>query len=44
MNVNSLACVRIKGGDSDCLRIDSGVRSSCIMSLWLFSVYKDVIM
>ena len=30
--VNSLHCVRIKGGESECLRIDSGVKQVCIMS------------
>ena len=29
--VNSLACVRVKGGKSDCFRIDSGVRQVYIM-------------
>ena len=24
--VNSLACVRVKGGESECYRINSGVR------------------
>ena len=38
MYVNSLACFRIKEGDSDCFRIDSGVRQGCIMSPWLFNV------
>ena len=26
MYVTSLACVRLKGGESECLRINSGVR------------------
>ena len=30
--VNSLACVRAKEYESDCLRIDSGARHVCIMS------------
>ena len=33
MYVDNLACVRVKGGESECFRIDSGVRkgesSSC---------------
>ena len=33
MYVNSLACVRIKGGESACFRIVGGVRQGCIMSL-----------
>ena len=42
--VNSLACVRIKGCESECLRIDSGVIQVCIMSPWLFNVYMDAVM
>ena len=33
MYVNSLACVRVKGGES-----------VCIMSPWLFNVYMDTVM
>ena len=40
----SLACVRVKEGESERFKFDSGVRQSCIMSLWLFSVYKDTVM
>ena len=29
--VGSLACVRVKGCESECFRIDSGVRQVCIM-------------
>ena len=36
MNVNSLACVRVKRGESNCFRSDNGVRQRCIMSPWLF--------
>ena len=32
MYVKSLACIRVKGGESKCFRIDSGVRQGCIMS------------
>ena len=32
MYVNSVPCVRIKGGESECFRINSGVRQGCIMS------------
>ena len=32
MNLNSLACVIVKGGESECFRIHSGVRQGCIMS------------
>ena len=41
--VNSLACVRVKGGESECFRIDSGVRQVCIMFSWLFNVYMDAV-
>ena len=30
--VDNSACVRIKGGESEQFRIDSGVRHGCIMS------------
>ena len=32
MYVDSLSCVRVKGGMSEWFRIDSGVRQGCIMS------------
>ena len=32
MYVKSLACVRVKGGESECFRIDSDVRQECILS------------
>ena len=44
MYVNSLACVRIKGGESEYFRIDSGMRQGCIMSPWLFKVNMDAVM
>ena len=44
MYINSLACVRVKGGESECFRINSGVRQGCIMSPWLFNVYMDAVM
>ena len=31
-------------GESEQFRIDSGVRQGCIMSPWLFKVYKDAVM
>ena len=31
--VDSLACVRVKGIESDGFRVDSGMRQGCIMSL-----------
>ena len=39
--VNSLACVRVKGGESKCFRFNSGVRHGCIMYTWLFNVKMD---
>ena len=30
MYVDSLACFRVKGGESEWFRIDSGVRQGCI--------------
>ena len=44
MHVESLACVRVKGGDSDRFWTDSGVRQGCIMSPCLFNVYMNVVM
>ena len=43
MYVDSLACVRVKGGEPECFRIDSGVRQGCIVSPWLFNVYTDAV-
>ena len=42
--VNSLACVRVKGCERECFRINSGVRQVHIMSPWLFNVYMDAVM
>ena len=44
IHVGSSACFRVKGGESERLRIDSGVRQGCIMSSWLFIVYIDGVM
>ena len=44
MYVDSSACVRLKGGESERFRIDIGVRQGCIMSPWLFNVYIDRVM
>ena len=41
--VSILACVRIKGGEGECFKIDSG-EISCIMFLWLFNVNMDAVM
>ena len=40
----SLVSVRVKGGMSDCFRINSCGRQGCIMSPWLFNVYMDAVM
>ena len=42
--VNILAYVRVKGGMSECFKIDRDVRQVYIMSLWLFNVYMDAVM
>ena len=44
MYVNSLACVTMTGGESECFRIDSGVKQGCIMSPKLFNVHMDAVM
>ena len=44
MYVDSSACVRVKKGESEWFRIDSGVRRGCIMSPWIFNVYMDGMM
>ena len=44
MYVDSLTCVRVRGGESERFRIDSRVRQGCIMSSWLFNVYMDAVM
>ena len=44
MYVNILACVRVKRGESECFRIDSGVRHGCIMSSKVFNAYTNAAM
>ena len=44
MYVNSLACVRVKEGESESFRIDKDVRQGCILSSWLFNVYRVAVM
>ena len=44
MYLNSLASVRVKGGESEFFRTNSGVRQGCIMAPWLFNVYMDAVM
>ena len=42
--VDISACARVKWSEKGRLRIDSGVRQGCIMSLWLLYVYMDGVM
>ena len=42
--INSLACVRVNGGKSECFGINRGVRQGCMTSPWLFNVYMDAVM
>ena len=44
MYFNGLACVKVKGGESECFRNNSGVRQGCIMSSFLFNIYLDAVM
>ena len=44
MHVDSPACVRVKGCESERFRIYSEVRIRCIISPWLFNVYMDGVM
>ena len=44
MHLDSSACVRVKGDESEWFRKDSGMRQGCIMSPWLFNLYMDVVM
>ena len=44
MYVNSLAFVRVKGGKSEFLRVDTYVRQECTIFLWFFNVYMDAVM
>ena len=43
-NVNSLNCVRVKGGERECFRIDGAGRQGCILSPWLFNMEVDAVM
>ena len=43
MYVDSLPCVRVKGGESEWFRIDNGVKQGCIMSPWLFNAFMDTV-
>ena len=43
MHVDNYACVRVKGGESEQFRIDSGMREVYHVP-WLFNVYMDGVM
>ena len=43
MYANSLACIRVNGGESKCFKIDSGVQGF-VVTLWCFNVYMDAVM
>ena len=42
--VNSVACGRIKGGERECFKSNSGVSEGCIVSPCLFHVDMDGVM
>ena len=44
MYADSSAFVRVKGGESEHFRTDSGVRQGYIMSPWQFNAYMDGVM
>ena len=44
MYVDSSASVRVKGSESERIRMDSVVSQGCIMSPWVFNVYMDGMM
>ena len=44
MCVNSLTCIKVKGGESEFFRINSGVRQGYVISPWLFTVYMYAVM
>ena len=44
MYVDSLSYVKVKGGESEWVRIDSVVKQMCITSLWFLNVYTDAVM
>ena len=44
MYVDSSACLRVNGGESERFRIGSGVKQGSIMSPWLFNVIMDGVM
>ena len=41
MYANSIAYIRVKGGESEYFRIEKALRQVCIMCSWLFNVYMN---
>ena len=41
MHVNSSACVRVKGSESNSFKINSGVKHGCVVSPVLYSMCID---
>ena len=39
--IKSMYVLRVKGSESDCFSINSGVRQGCIKFPWLFNIYMD---
>ena len=44
MYIDSSACIRVKGDESERFRIYSEARQGCIMFPWLFNVYMNGVM
>ena len=44
INVNSLACVRVKEGEIEYFKMNSDSRQGCIMSPCILNVYMDTLM
>ena len=42
--VNSLACIRVKGDESEYFKIEIGVTQGCVVSPSLFNLYMDAVM
>ena len=44
MYANSITCVRVKEGDSECFRIHGGLRQDYIMFPCVFNVHMDALL
>ena len=44
MYVDRLSSVKVKNGERECFSVDSGVRQSCVISPWLFNMYRVTVM